>query len=194
MASGASVRSHCNPWLHLISGHPPMWTLKHVFAIVVLPVTVTIIIPAWVLWDTKSLNIGCSLLPPWNLLPTALAFGLVALGVVLVIRSTSLVATVGKGTLAPWMPTQHLVVRGIYRYVRNPMISGIFCILLGEAVLGGSIPLLWWFLIFVCINLLYIPMVEEPGLKKRFGEDYLAYRRHVPRWIPRRTPWEPGRE
>ena len=92
---------------------------------------------------------------------------------------------VGKGTLAPWNPTQTLVVQGGYRHIRNPMISGVMFILLGESVVAASVPLLIWFAIFVAVNVVYILMMEEPGLMKRFGEEYLAYKRNVPRWGPR---------
>jgi protein-S-isoprenylcysteine O-methyltransferase Ste14 len=71
------------------------------------------------------------------------------------------------------------------------MISGVCCILLGEAVLFGSVPLAIWCLAFVALNLTYIPLVEEPGLERRFGEDYLHYKQNVPRWIPRFEPWDP---
>jgi protein-S-isoprenylcysteine O-methyltransferase Ste14 len=69
------------------------------------------------------------------------------------------------------------------------MITGVFCILLGEAVFFGSLPLLGWFAVFVVVNMIYIPALEEPGLAKRFGDDYLLYKRNVPRWIPRWTAW-----
>jgi len=105
------------------------------------------------------------------------------------IKTVKLFATVGEGTLAPWDPTQKLVVRGIYRYVRNPMITGVSCILLGEAVALGSVALLGWFMLFFVANVIYMPLVEETGLERRFGEDYLAYRQNVPRWIPRLRPW-----
>jgi protein-S-isoprenylcysteine O-methyltransferase Ste14 len=101
-----------------------------------------------------------------------------------------LFATVGKGTLAPWEPPQRPVVRGLYRHVRNPMISGVLFVLLGESVLTASMPLFRWFLIFVVINAIYIPLLEEPMLVNRFGDDYMTYKRNVPRWIPRLTPWE----
>jgi protein-S-isoprenylcysteine O-methyltransferase Ste14 len=52
------------------------------------------------------------------------------------------------------------------------------------------LPLLGWFGIFVVVNAIYIPLAEEPGLAKRFGEDYLRYKQNVPRWIPRWKPWE----
>ena len=69
------------------------------------------------------------------------------------------------------------------------MISGVAAILLGEAALIGSPRLLAWFGFFLALNATYIPLVEEPGLVRRFGEDYLVYRRNVPRWLPRLTPW-----
>ena len=97
---------------------------------------------------------------------------------------------VGRGTLAPWNPTQRLVVRGVYRHVRNPMITGVFCILLGETAAFGSPWLLGWFAVFCLVNGIFIPLWEEPDLAKRFGEDYLLYKRNVPRWIPRLRAWE----
>jgi protein-S-isoprenylcysteine O-methyltransferase Ste14 len=83
------------------------------------------------------------------------------------------------------------VIQGVYRHVRNPMISGVFFVILGEAILTVSLPLFGWFLIFVAVNAVYIPLVEEPGLVKRFGDDYLTYKKNVPRWIPRLRAW-PG--
>lgn len=97
---------------------------------------------------------------------------------------------VGSGTLAPWDPKTRLVVRGPYRCVRNPMISGVLFVLLGEAALVGSVPLLIWFGAVLAVNAIYLPLVEEPGLSRRFGEDYEAYRAHVPRWLPRVRPWD----
>jgi protein-S-isoprenylcysteine O-methyltransferase Ste14 len=105
------------------------------------------------------------------------------------VATNRLFATIGQGTLAPWNPTAHLVVEGIYRHVRNPMITGVFAILLGESLLAASRPLFFWFLIFLTINMIFIPLFEEPDLLKRFGPDYDEYRRHVPRWIPRLSPW-----
>lgn len=105
----------------------------------------------------------------------------------------ALLATVGRGTLAPWDPTSRLVVRGPYRHVRNPMISGVLLVLLGEAAFLGSLPVLAWFAAVLAVNAVYFPLVEEPGLSRRFGEDYERYRANVPRWVPRLRPWEPGR-
>lgn len=95
----------------------------------------------------------------------------------------------GRGTLAPWDPPRKLVVSGLYRYVRNPMISGVFFMILGEGLLLLSKPHLGWALLFFVINAIYIPLVEEPQLLHRFGEDYREYCRQVPRLIPRLRPW-----
>jgi len=100
-------------------------------------------------------------------------------------------STDGDGTLAPWDPPRKLVVKGIYRNVRNPMISGVLSILAGEAIFFGSMAIFEWFVFFVVLNAIYIPLSEEPMLAARFGEDYLSYKSHVPRWIPRLTPWQP---
>jgi protein-S-isoprenylcysteine O-methyltransferase Ste14 len=84
-------------------------------------------------------------------------------------------------------------VEGPYRHVRNPMITAVVTVLAGEAALFGSVPLLFWCLAFFGLNHLFFVAHEEPGLVRRFGDDYLAYRDNVPRWVPRGTPWTPSR-
>lgn len=114
---------------------------------------------------------------------------LFALGFFLLIITVRMFMRIGKGTLAPWAPTQRLVVQGVYRYTRNPMISGVACMLLGEATFMGSRPIFAWFVLFVLINTIYFKLSEEPGLVKRFGDEYVRYRKNVPMWIPRLRPW-----
>lgn len=166
-----------------------MTALTHVLAILLLPIMMTLVIPSVIIATTDSPHIGWMLPAPFNVLAALVGILLIGLGLVLVVATTRLFATIGRGTLAPWSPTQKLVVRGVYCHVRNPMISGVFGILLGEAVLLGSTSLLSWFIIFVIVNLIYIPSFEEPGLEQRFGIDYVRYKQNVPRWIPRRIPW-----
>ena len=127
---------------------------------------------------------------PYHFLPYAAGLVIILLGLVLLIATVRLFITRGKGTLAPWDPPRHLVVQGIYRHVRNPMISGVLLILLGEAVLLGSWGIFFWSLFFLAANLIYIPLSEEPGLVRRFGSAYEHYRRSVPAWFPRLKPWE----
>jgi len=153
---------------------------------------VTLIVPVVLIYFTGAVNIGWGLSPPASWLPPLLGCILICLGLLLMYQTISLFANVGEGTLAPWDPPRNFVVRGVYRYVRNPMISGVIFILLGEATLLGSLPLLAWFLVFFAVNATYIPLIEEKGLERRFGSEYLAYKRNVPRWIPRLRPWTPS--
>ena len=166
---------------------------KHVRAIILLPGVVTLVIPGTILWraGTDSYDLWQSFPASRFILPL-IGVICISIGLLLMIATIRLFAMVGKGTLAPWEPPQRLVVQGVYRHVRNPMISGVLCVLLGESVLTASLPLFHWFLIFAMINAIYIPLSEEPGLVKRFGDDYLTYKRNVSRWIPRLTPWEAG--
>lgn len=98
-------------------------------------------------------------------------------------------ARTGRGTLAPVDPPRELVVRGLYRYVRNPMYLSVTVIVLGELLLTGSRPLLvYWALWFVAVNLFVIGY-EEPTLRRRFGVAYERYTQAVGRWLPRvRSP------
>ncbi len=70
------------------------------------------------------------------------------------------------------------------------MITGVFTILAGEALLLGSTAIAIWFGTFLAMNAIYFPLSEEPGLRRRFGADYERYRANVPRWLPRLRPWE----
>jgi protein-S-isoprenylcysteine O-methyltransferase Ste14 len=155
-----------------------------------LPFMGAVVVPGTIVALTGSVDIGWGLPGAVAWLPVVAGSALIAVGLLLMYRTISLFASFGEGTLAPWDPTQCLVVRGPYRHVRNPMISGVLSILLGESALLGSPPLLLWFLAFFAVNALWMPLVEEPGLERRFGDDYLLYKRAVPRWIPRRTPWK----
>ncbi|MEZ4517046.1 MAG: methyltransferase [Chloroflexota bacterium] len=75
--------------------------------------------------------------------------------------------------------------------MRNPMISAVITILLGEALLLGSWTIAALALGFLLLNTVYFVFSEEPGLEKRFGEEYVEYKANVPRWVPRMTPWQP---
>lgn len=108
---------------------------KHLRAIVVLPGMGIIVIPAIILYFTVPIKPGWSLPFPLCLASLLPGLCLIALGLLLMIKSISMFVSVGKGTLAPWDATSHLVVRGVYKRVRNPMITGVSCILLGEAAL-----------------------------------------------------------
>ena len=72
------------------------------------------------------------------------------------------------------------------------MISCVIFILFGEALLLFSARHLGWAVIFLVMNMIYIPLLEEPQLEQRFGEPYREYRRHVRRFLPRTDPWQPA--
>ena len=110
------------------------------------------------------------------------------------VQSIVLFIKIGKGTLAPWKPTQNIVVRGLYRHVRNPMIIGVNLLLLSEVLLLKSGNLLLWQLSFFALNHIYFISKEEPDLGRRFGDEYLIYCKNVPRWIPRLKAWRPEDE
>jgi len=163
--------------------------IRHILAIVALPVTATVFIP---LWLARQYVVSYNPPPrPMDALLQILGAFLFIVGLVLFISTLYLFATQGRGTLAPWDPPRHLVVRGPYRFVRNPMISGVIFILFGEALVFQSLPHAVWGVIFVAINWVYIPLLEEPQLEARFGEPYQRYRQQVPRFLPRLRPWKP---
>ncbi len=110
----------------------------------------------------------------------------IALGASILIRCIVDFARVGRGTLAPVDPPLTLVIRGLYRYVRNPMYVGVVLVLLGESALFGSTSLLLYAALFFLLANLFVMVYEEPSLRARFGEPYEQYRRSVGRWIPRR--------
>jgi protein-S-isoprenylcysteine O-methyltransferase Ste14 len=164
---------------------------NHIRAIALLPFMVTVVVPAVILYRSGTDGMAVYRAMPWNVLMFVAAAIFVGLGLTLFVSTIRMFGTIGRGTLAPWDPPARLVVAGIYRHVRNPMITGVMCVLFGEAIFFGSRPLFNWFAIFAAINLTFIPLLEEPDLKRRFGEDYVRYKNNVPRWIPRRRPWEP---
>jgi protein-S-isoprenylcysteine O-methyltransferase Ste14 len=158
---------------------------RHARAIVLLPGMVTIAVPATLLLTGEGANPGWGLGGAAAAIPVAIGAALIAAGLALWWWTVRLFARVGRGTLAPWDATRRLVVAGPYRHVRNPMISAVGGVLLGEALLFGSTELLIWLGVFLAINTAYFVLVEEPGLERRFGDEYREYRRTVPRWLPR---------
>ena len=150
------------------------------------------LVPALIVWRTDAVSVGWGLSGMLAIVPVVLGVALVTIGTALVAWTIALFVREGRGTLAPWDPTSRLVVHGPYRLVRNPMISGVLFVLLGEAALLGSLPLVVWFGLVAVANAVYMPLVEEPGLVRRYGPDYELYRASVPRWLPRLRSWEPA--
>jgi protein-S-isoprenylcysteine O-methyltransferase Ste14 len=164
-------------------------TPSHIRSLV-LPFTVLIVVPALLLACTKGFRPDWGLGLPYDALTVCIGSAIIVAGLYLLISTIRLFRNIGKGTLAPWAPPVKLVVTGPYRYVRNPMISGVLIVLVGEAILFGSVALSICFVLFFIINHIYFIRSEEPGLVKRFGDDYIRYMKNVPRWIPRLRPWK----
>lgn len=156
----------------------------HIRNILILPFTVTAVVP-YLIFDKAEFFPSDS----WWLKSVGIL--LAGFGLILLSWTIFLFRTAGKGTLAPWEPTQKLVVKGPYKYCRNPMISGVFFILIGESLFLGSISILWWSGVFFAINTVYFILKEEPDLRKRFGTSYEQYKKQVPRWIPRLSAYQP---
>lgn len=167
---------------------PPLW--RHLLAVCALPFTATVAVPV-VLMLTAGFGPGWGLRGAPAALFVAAGVVLALLGLRLAYETISLFRSAGEGTLAPWDPTRRLVVRGPYLRVRNPMITGVGLVLLGEGVALGSTAILIEFGLFALANALWMPLVEEPGLERRFGDEYLEYKRIVPRWIPRAAEISP---
>ena len=164
-----------------------MMALRQLLSILILPFTVTVLLPFWL--TRRFSSVDSYWMGDVALLMLVRVAGLLILlaGLSLFVWCVSLFWRVGKGTLAPWDPTKKLVAAGPYRWVRNPMITGVATILTGEAVSLGSWLLAVWAVIFVLINHLHFVLIEEPGLEKRFGDSYLEYKKSVPRWLPTRS-------
>ena len=164
----SSARSWSSAWLALRS---LLWTI-------LLPGVVAGYVP----W--RFFGLGRT---PFDLTSPTQLLGLVCigLGVVLLAACIFEFAWSGRGTLSPADPPRHLVVRGLYRYVRNPMYLSVTMILLGEALVVHSVALtIYWAIWFAAANI-FVLCYEEPALRRRFGSSYNEYTQQVRRWIPR---------
>jgi protein-S-isoprenylcysteine O-methyltransferase Ste14 len=160
---------------------------RHARAILLLPGTVVVAVPTLILVADGGPTLDRELDGAANLATVLLGLALIGAGFALWAWTAWLFARRGQGTLAPWDPTKRLVIEGPYRHVRNPMISAVLAILLGEAALLGSLGIAIWAAAFGIVNHAYFLLAEEPGLERRFGDEYRAYKRAVPRWVPRRS-------
>ena len=142
-------------------------------------------------------GLGPWLITHWVFHPPWFGFGAFrALGVVLMVVGSPIVldsfvrfALHGFGTPAPIAPPTHLVITGLYRYVRNPMYVGVETVILGEALLFGSVALLIYGAVLFAGFYAFVLLYEEPKLRSSFGEEYVRFCRNVPRWIPRVHAW-----
>ncbi len=145
------------------------------------------------LFSLLAPGLAAVLLPRWLLTrggatPTPRAWpaaAVIALGAVLFLACAWVFATVGRGTPGPWDAPRRFVAVGPYRWVRNPIYLAALLVVLGEAWLFLSLPLLVYAGAMAIVCHLFVIGYEEPTLGRTFGETYAEYRRRVPRWVPR---------
>jgi protein-S-isoprenylcysteine O-methyltransferase Ste14 len=114
---------------------------------------------------------------------------LIAVAILVLLHSFARFALEGLGTPAPVAPTEKLVVGGIYRHVRNPMYVAVLSIIAGQALLFASWAVLLYGVVMGIAMAAFVHFYEEPTLVRRYGVEYETYRRAVPGWLPRLTPW-----
>ena len=114
---------------------------------------------------------------------------LVVMGAVVLLNAFVRFVLEGRGTPAPVAPTQHLVVGGLYRHVRNPMYLAVAATIVGQALLLGRLELFAYAALFLITTAAFARWYEEPTLQRQYGAEYEEYRRAVPGWWPRLGPW-----
>lgn len=150
---------------------------------VVAPMLFAGVVPAWIThwrFHPPILDLGGS-----RIAGAVLLFA----GIAGLVDSFARFAMQGLGTPAPIAPPEHLIVTGLYRFVRNPMYVAVVAAILGQAFLLGDWRLIPYAAAFWLATHLFVLFYEEPRLAQDFGSEYAAYRAGVPRWIPRITPW-----
>ena len=138
----------------------------------------------------------------WRFEPSLLGFWpvrivgalLICAGIPMLLDSFKRFALEGLGTPAPVFPTRHLVVHGLYRYVRNPIYVAVASLILGQGLLFGNSGTLEYGALVGLGFHLFVLAYEEPTLRAAYGEEYKEFCANVPRWIPRLTPWRPELE
>jgi protein-S-isoprenylcysteine O-methyltransferase Ste14 len=151
--------------------------VRALLAFLALPGMVAGVIPVFIALAARNDHAG-----------SATGFGLVGLGLFLLLWCVRDFYVSGKGTLAPWHPPKHLVAVGLYRRVRNPMYIAVLTIVLGWSVVFGSAWLALYLLALAVGFHLRVVLHEEPWLRRQFTEEWGAYSASVSRWLPRLTP------
>ena len=145
------------------------------------------IVAGYVPWLISRWHVGAPLLGISSF--RVLGVLLVAAGLPVLLDSFARFALQGLGTPAPIFPTRHLVVSGLFRYVRNPMYVAVLSLILGQGLFFGSARVLEYGIAVWVGFYLFVPIYEEPTLRKSYGREYEEFRANVPRWIPRLRPW-----
>jgi protein-S-isoprenylcysteine O-methyltransferase Ste14 len=110
---------------------------------------------------------------------------LVVAGALVLLHAFARFVMEGIGTPAPVAPTEHLVIGGAYRFVRNPMYLAVGSIIAGQALILGRPGLLAYLAVFALAVEAFVRLYEEPTLSARYGDEYDRYTAAVPRWLPR---------
>jgi len=113
--------------------------------------------------------------------------------VVVLVQAFARFVREGRGTPAPVAPTEHLVVGGLYRHVRNPMYVAVVGAIGAQALVLARPVLLVYAAVAGAAMAAFVRWHEEPVLAARYGDEYTTYRAHVRAWLPRARPWHPAR-
>jgi protein-S-isoprenylcysteine O-methyltransferase Ste14 len=153
--------------------------LKNIFFTLLVPGTVGVYVPLLLAGEARW--------PEWGA-AQAVALVPLALGTVVYLRCLWAFGAVGRGTPAPIDPPRRLVVTGLYRYVRNPMYLGVLLVIAGWVVFFQSETLLTYGAVTALVLHLFVVLIEEPLLRRKFGDAYSEYSRTVNRWLPKLAP------
>jgi protein-S-isoprenylcysteine O-methyltransferase Ste14 len=145
----------------------------------------TVLVPGTVAGVVPYQIVSRAGLPPLDAVRLVLAVPLAAVGLCGYIWCVWDFIVIGRATPAPIDPPQHLVARGLYRWVRNPMYVGVWLVVAAWALAFRSSAGLAYGVVVAVVCHLFVVGVEEPLLRRRFGAAYEAYYRAVPRWVPR---------
>jgi protein-S-isoprenylcysteine O-methyltransferase Ste14 len=152
--------------------------------LVIAPGFIAGLVPWWIShWRLESAFLGLQIF-------RVVGGVLIGLGLIGLLDSFARFALQGLGTPAPVFPTRHLVITGLYRYVRNPMYVAVVSTIVGQGLLFGNIRLLEYGALIWLLFHAFVLAYEEPVLRATFGSEYDVFCKEVPRWIPRLSPWK----
>jgi protein-S-isoprenylcysteine O-methyltransferase Ste14 len=157
-----------------------------VLFLILAPGTVVGLIPWWISkWKVQPT-------PSGYLLIQIVGIIVLTVSLLMLLESFARFALRGIGTPAPVAPPQHLVVTGLYRYVRNPMYVAVVSAIAAQSMILANLSLLAYTGFTWLIMHVFVIVYEEPTLRRTFDSEYEVFCTNVPRWIPRRTPWKGG--
>jgi protein-S-isoprenylcysteine O-methyltransferase Ste14 len=150
------------------------------------------IVAGYVPWRLSRWHVGVPQLGTTSLRLVGVL--LIVAGLAVLLDSFARFALQGLGTPAPIFPTRHLVITGLFRYVRNPMYVAVVALIFGQGLLFGSVRILEYDIAVWIGFYLFVLIYEEPTLRRTFGAEYEEFCANVPRWIPRFRPWRHNHE